>query len=112
MKLFLKILKGVMYLASAVLFVFFVINFIGGIYNACVADDIITAQDRIKGSYSFMRMVLFIFLSVTILFLTLLIKEKIFPLKEKAESEEIDESSVEDAPLEEPQVEEEKESGE
>ena len=121
MKLFLKILKGVMYLASAVLFVFFVINFIGGIYNACVADDIITAQDRIKGSYSFMRMVLFIFLSVTILFLTLLIKEKIFPLKEKAETEEteeapaeaepVEESSIEDAPLEE-KPQEEKESGE
>ena len=116
MKLFLKILKGVMYLASAVLFVFFVINFIGGIYNACVADDIITAQDRIKGSYSFMRMVLFIFLSVTILFLTLLIKEKIFPLKEQTECEEIDESSVEEQTeefsVEEPQAEEEKESGE
>ena len=122
MKLFLKILKGVMYLASAVLFVFFVINFIAGIYNACVADDIITAQDRIKGSYSFMRMVLFIFLSVTILFLTLLIKEKIFPLKEKAETEgteeavaqddiPVEESSNDDVPLEE-EPQEEKESGE
>ena len=101
MKLLLKILKGVMYLASAVLFVFFVINFIGGIYNACVADDIITAQDRIQGSYSFMRMVLFIFLSVTILFLTLLIKEKIFPLKEKAETEETEEAPTEEEPVEE-----------
>ena len=81
MKLFLKILKGVMYLVAACLFVFFVINLIGGIYNSLFNDDIITAQDRIKASYSFMRMLIFLASSVIVLFLTLLIKEKIFPLK-------------------------------
>lgn len=108
MKIFLKVLKGLMYLASAVCFVFFLINLIGGIYNACVADDIITAQDRVQGAYSFMRMLIFIFASVLLLFLTLLIKEKLFPFIEKAPQEEVQEEVVEeqaeenkeDAPIE------------
>lgn len=98
MKIFLKVLKGLMYLASAVCFVFFVINLIGGIYNACVADDIITAQDRVQGAYSFMRMLIFIFASVLLLFLTLLIKEKLFPFIEKEAATEEVQTNVEEAP--------------
>lgn len=85
MKLWKKILKLAMYIASGVLFVFFFINFILGIRNACVADDIITAQDRILASYNFMKMILFLALSVTILYLTPLLKGKIFPFKEKVD---------------------------
>ena len=101
MKIFLKVLKGLMYLASAVCFVFFVINLIGGIYYSCVADDIITAQDRVQGAYSFMRMLIFIFASVLLLFLTLLIKEKLFPFIEK---EAVAEDTNEEAATEEVQT--------
>ena len=101
MKIFLKVLKGLMYIGAAVCFVFFAINLIGGIYNACVADDLITAQDRTKASYNFIRMIIFIFATGLLLFLTLLIKEKIFPLVEK-KTQPVDEPQTEQ---EEPQEE-------
>lgn len=78
MKMFLKILKYVLYVIGFISIGLFVYFFIMGIYNACVADDIITAQNRIGGAYSFLWMVGFGLLSIAALFPTLAIKEEIY----------------------------------
>ena len=88
MKIFLKILKGVLYAGAVVCFVFFIIFLISGIYNACVADDIITAQDRTKAAYEFIKMVIFAGSTLACLLLTLFIKEPLLPFIENVKENE------------------------
>lgn len=57
MKLFLKILKNVLYVVAFVFFVSFIIHWVLGIYYSLNGDDVITAQDRVTGSYYFLAMI-------------------------------------------------------
>ena len=77
MKLFLKILKTVLFILGITALIFFVVYFIKGIYASCVADDIITQQNRVESSYFFLNMVGFGLISIACLFPTMAIKEKI-----------------------------------
>ena len=77
MKVFLKVLKAVLYALGLTALVFFVVYFIKGIYASCVADDIITQQNRIESSYFFLNMVGFGLIAIACLFPTIAIKEKV-----------------------------------
>lgn len=81
-KIFLRVLKGVLYALGLTLIVFFIIYFIKGIYTSCVADDIITAQNRIESAYNFLYMVCFGLGAVVCFFSTLPIKEKVITKEE------------------------------
>ena len=77
MKIFMKVLKSILYVLGLTALVFFVVYFIKGIYASCVADDIITQQNRIESSYFFLNMVGFGLIAIACLFPTLAIKEKV-----------------------------------
>ena len=79
MKLFLRILKIVLYVLAAIAFVGFIYHFVRGIYCACNANDLITAQDRIAGAYQFLRMVLAGLVVCACIFPTLAIKVPALP---------------------------------
>ena len=79
MKMFLKILKGMLYVLGFAAIVCFVVYFGKGIYASCVADDIITQQNRVESSYFFLNMVCFGLISIACLFPTMAIKEKVLP---------------------------------
>ena len=93
--LVLKIVKGVLLFLGLVAMVGFISHFIMGIRDSLFNNDIITAQDRIKGAYQFIRMVLcgliaLVFFVPTTFIKVDLIPEKflcIFKKKEKAEPE-------------------------
>lgn len=52
-----KIIKWLLCVIGLVGAVGFLTHFVLGIYNSCVADDIITAQDRVKSAYQFWYMI-------------------------------------------------------
>ena len=78
MKTFLKILKYALYVLGAAAVVGFLVFFVSGIYNSLFADDIITAQNRILGAYSFLWMIVCGLVAVATLFPTLAIKEEVY----------------------------------
>ena len=65
MKVFLKVLKAVLYALGLTALVFFVVY------------DIITQQNRIESSYFFLNMVGFGLIAISCLFPTIAIKEKV-----------------------------------
>ena len=79
MKLFLRILKAVLFLLAIAAFVGFIFHFIKGIDGSLHGNDDITAQDRIGGAYQFLRMVLAGLVTVALVFPTLLIKVPLLP---------------------------------
>lgn len=79
MKLFLRILKITLFLLAIAAFVGFIYHFVRGIYFACNGNDEITAQDRIAGSYEFLRMVFAGLVVSAFIFPTLAIKVNILP---------------------------------
>ena len=81
MKIFLRVLKIVLFLLAAVAFVGFIYHFIRGIYCSMNGNDEITAQDRIAGAYQFLRMVLAGLVVCACVFPTLAIKVTLLPEK-------------------------------
>jgi len=78
MKLFLKILKYTLYVLGILAIIGFLFFFVSGIYNSLFADDIITAQNRIGGAYSFLWMIVCGLVAIATLFSTMAIKEEIY----------------------------------
>ena len=79
MKIFLRVLKIVLYVLGVIAFVGFMYHFIRGIYCSCNGNDLITAQDRIAGSYQFLRMVFAGVITCVFIFPTLAIKVPLIP---------------------------------
>lgn len=79
MKIFLRVLKIVLFVLALAAFVGFIYHFIRGIYCATNGNDEITAQDRIAGSYQFLRMVLAGLVTCACVFPTLAIKVPLLP---------------------------------
>lgn len=79
MKTFLKVLKGVLYVLGIASIIAFIVFFIKGIYASCVADDIITQQNRIESAYFFLYMICFGVGSLIFLIPTISIKENVVP---------------------------------
>ena len=79
MKLFLRILKAVLFLLAIAAFVGFIFHFIKGIDGSLHGNDDITAQDRIGGAYQFLRMVQAGLVTLAFLIPTLFIKVPLLP---------------------------------
>ena len=81
MKIFLRVLKIVLFVLALAAFVGFIYHFIRGIYCSANGNDEITAQDRIAGAYQFLRMVLAGLVVSACIFPTLAIKVPLLPEK-------------------------------
>ena len=77
--LVLKIIKGVLLLLGVVAMIGFIAHFIMGIRDSLFNDDVITAQDRIKGAYQFLRMVLAGLVALCFFVPTIFIKVNLLP---------------------------------
>ena len=79
MKIFLRVLKIVLFTLALATFVGFIYHFARGIYCSTHGNDEITAQDRIAGSYQFLRMVFAGLVTCAFVFPTLAIKVPLLP---------------------------------
>ena len=79
MKLFLRILKLVLFLLAAAAFVGFIFHFVKGIDGSLHGNDEITAQDRIGGAYQFLRMVQAGLVTLVFILPTCFIKVSLLP---------------------------------
>ena len=79
MKIFLRVLKIVLFVLGAVALVGFFYHFARGIYCSCNGNDEITAQDRLPGAYQFLRMVLSGLVILACILPTIAIKVTLLP---------------------------------
>ena len=77
----LRILKNVLYIAALVAVVGLIYHWARGIYCSCVADDVITAQNREAASYHFIYMICAGLVVCATLFPTIAIKVPACPEK-------------------------------